>query len=462
VARPGLRRLDDLKGKKVALQKGGPHVGMLNDILHTARLGWKDVTVVWTDDVTGDKGPAELFRKDKSIDACFVITPDMAGLTGGFDKTGEGRDNTVPGAHVLVSTADMKRSIADVYACRKDFYDAHRDAVEKFAAGYLKGTEDLVAIKKEVKDRPTERYAAVLRLTREMFGKDVANDADADGLISDAVFVGLPGNYAFFKDKGNLSGFDAKQKAALDLALDLGDARVRRDLLAADFDYARLKALGGLSAKVDAPQGARFTDNPKEKNTIYSFNVYFEGGQSVFPEEKYRDDFQRAVEQASLFGNAIISVKGHANPQDLTWGFRNVALQRGLLAERQGKFYRKDGGEFPMDDMKKIIEMIDKENLGDVKVPVAGGQPTAMNAQLKQLTDLSNDRAAAVRRAVVEYAGRHGYRLDQSQMKSAGLGGTEPVLVFPNTYQEGGRNRRVEFRIIQVGVEALTPEEFDY
>jgi hypothetical protein len=63
---------------------------------------------------------------------------------------------------------------------------------------------------------------------------------------------------------------------------------------------------------------------------------------------------------------------------------------------------------------------------------------------------------------VVDYARRHGYRLDESQMKSAGLGGTEPVLVFPKDYQEGGRNRRVEFRIIQVGSEAITPEEFDY
>ena len=50
------------------MQSGGPHVGMLNDILRTARLEWKDIQVVWTEDVTGDKGPAALFRKDASID----------------------------------------------------------------------------------------------------------------------------------------------------------------------------------------------------------------------------------------------------------------------------------------------------------------------------------------------------------------------------------------------------------
>src|SRR5262245_1713893 len=328
VARANTRLINDLKGKKIALQKGGPHVGMLNDILTTARFAWQDVTVVWTDDVTGDKGPAELFRKDPTIDACFAITPDMVGLTGGLEKTGDGKDKTVQGAHVLVSTADMKRSIADVYACRKDFFDAHKDVVEKLAAGYLKACEDLVAIKKEVKDRPTEKYKAVLALTRQLFGQDVKNDEDADGLISDAVFVGLPGNYSFFKDKGNLSGFDAKQKAALDLALSLGDARVKRDFLQADLDYANLKKLGGLTAKVDAPRTSRFADNPKEKNTLFFFDVHFEGGRSDFPEDQYGGDFQRAVEQASLFGNALVSVKGHANPQEMNWGFRKEVLKR--------------------------------------------------------------------------------------------------------------------------------------
>ena len=53
---------------------------MLNDILRTARLDWKDITVVWTDDVSGDKGPAALFRKDASIDGCFAISPEMTDL----------------------------------------------------------------------------------------------------------------------------------------------------------------------------------------------------------------------------------------------------------------------------------------------------------------------------------------------------------------------------------------------
>ena len=48
VGREAFATLNDLKGKKIALQKSGPHVGMLNDILNTAKLKWSDIKVVWT------------------------------------------------------------------------------------------------------------------------------------------------------------------------------------------------------------------------------------------------------------------------------------------------------------------------------------------------------------------------------------------------------------------------------
>ena len=105
------KTIDSLKGKKIALQEGGPHWGMLDDILTTARLSWSDITPVPTKDLTGEKGPAKLF-KDNKVDACFCITPDMDELTGGLDKIGTGNggaDKTVKGAFVLISTNVMQR-----------------------------------------------------------------------------------------------------------------------------------------------------------------------------------------------------------------------------------------------------------------------------------------------------------------------------------------------------------------
>ncbi len=147
VSRGAVKTLNDLKGKKVALQQGGPHVGMLDDILAAASLKWSDIQVVWTDELTGPKGPAELFRKEPSVDACMVISPDMIGITGGLEGRGTGAEGTVKDAGVLISTATMTRSIADVYACRKDYFDANRPMIEKFVAGYLKACEEIVPLK---------------------------------------------------------------------------------------------------------------------------------------------------------------------------------------------------------------------------------------------------------------------------------------------------------------------------
>ena len=47
VARADVKTVQDLKGKTVALQQGGPHVGMLDDVLKTAQLTWDDIKVVW-------------------------------------------------------------------------------------------------------------------------------------------------------------------------------------------------------------------------------------------------------------------------------------------------------------------------------------------------------------------------------------------------------------------------------
>src|SRR5205823_5651314 len=137
-------------------------------------------TVVWTTDVSGAKGPAESFRKDKSIDACFVISPEMFELTsapdlGGIESVGDGAKKSIKGAHVVVSTAHMSRSIADVYACRKDFYEKNRAWVDKFVAGYLKGCEELVDVKKRAtnKDKAAEaKYKQIIKLAQNIWSKD--------------------------------------------------------------------------------------------------------------------------------------------------------------------------------------------------------------------------------------------------------------------------------------------------
>ena len=180
VAASGIKTVKDLRGKRIALQAGGPHVTMLDDVLKTAKLDWGDIIVVWAKDITGPNGPAEALKAHRA-DAAFAVTPDMVALTGGLTSTGSGAEGTVKGTHVLVSTAELTRSIADVYAVRKDWYDSHRDLAAKFAAAYLKGAEEVVELGKSKRD---PRYRALLAIMVKTWGTGtLPGESDADGIV---------------------------------------------------------------------------------------------------------------------------------------------------------------------------------------------------------------------------------------------------------------------------------------
>ena len=222
---------------------------------------------------------------------------------------------SVKGAHVLVSTAHMSRSIADVYACRKDYFDKYRDKIEKFTAGYLKASEELVALRKQSQDKKavTPEYRPILKMTQDIYGKeDIKSEEDAVGLIEDAAFVGLNGNIYFFKEKGNLAGFDFKMRGSLDLAMELGDIKRRIDFHNANLDYKKIQQLGQLVDKPlpvnRIPAGVKFLP----ENTIYSFEIKFDINVSKFPVERYGADYQKSA------GNGIVVRQGrdcHQGPR---------------------------------------------------------------------------------------------------------------------------------------------------
>src|SRR5262249_733100 len=190
----------------------------------------------------------------------------------------------------------------------------NKDYCEKFAAAYIKACEELVDVKKKWPDaaKADPTYKKIVKLAQDIWGRDpafkdsVAKYDDVDGLISDANFVGLPGNEAFFKSKGNLSGFAFKMAQAVALPGDPSKDALRTNaaqLLAADFNYAAIRKAGDLHGK---PPGQRriSAEVPLEvEQKIYGFEITFQPNVTEFNEREYGKDFQRALEQASLFGN---------------------------------------------------------------------------------------------------------------------------------------------------------------
>ncbi len=471
VARKDVRTVADLKGRTVVLQQGGPHVSMLDDILRSAALAWSDVKVVWAKDLSGPGGPAEIFRKDPGVAACFVISPDMIGLCGGLRNTGSGAEGTVKDARVLVSTAELSRSIADVYVCRKDFYDANKELVSKFVAGYLKACEEVIDLKKQYEAKGSAQYTELLKLAQEIYGKKALPtlEEDAHGLLSDCTFAGHPGNVAFFTGKNNLHGFEAMQEAALKLAVERGYAKVKAGLFPSGLDWNAPLFTSYLS-KTKGDKGERFdaeavlkeiealNAGQLDERTILSFTINFDANQMSFEAAQYGVEYQRVVEMADKYGNAVIAVRGHADPTKTLLELIKAGMAKGVVQQTgsSGNYhYSLNGRPLDLNATATLVGLIEKGEFDGVPDHDA-------RATLQAALNLSRKRAEAVRDSVVKFAESKGIHLDKSQIQPVGVGIREPFVAKPRNMDEAKKNMRVEFRLLRVQPEAAKPSDFDF
>lgn len=476
VGRADIKRISDLKGKKIAIQTSGPHVGMLYDMLKTARLSKSDVRIVWVDDLTGPDGPAEAFRRDSAISGCFVITPDMIGLTGGYDNTGTGAEGTVKEAHIVVSTATLSRSIADVYACRKDFYDSNKTTIEKFFAGYLKGTEEVIKLKKAYEASGSSEYMKLLQMMQDIYGPDVIPtlEEDAHGLIADCTYVGQPGNVSFFNDTTNVvTGFEGFNKSAIDMATTWGFAKERYNLLSSELNFSSTTFTNLLSNTVKMPvKRQRFKqeavraevesfneEDVLDEKTLIAFTIQFQPNQEEFSATQYKQEFDRVVELAAKYGNAAIAIKGHTDPSKTLSTLVKTGLEQGILKRTgtKGNYkYFMEGKPIRLENTPRLIQLIQQkkfDSTGDVESPYQ-----VMRAGLQ----LSERRAEVVKRAIINYARKRNVRLEAEQIVPIGMGIKEPVITKPTNSQEAAENRRVEFALVKVSAETVAEADFDF
>jgi ABC-type nitrate/sulfonate/bicarbonate transport system substrate-binding protein len=472
VGRKEFKNLNDLKGKTICLQQGGPHVGFLDDILDIAKLTWDDIHVVWARDVTAtkdrpDDNPAAMFRKDQRIDACFVISPDMVTLCGDRDKFGDSKvSGQVNGAHVVVSTADMTRSIADMYLCRRDFFDAHTEVVEKFVYGYLKACENVSELYK-AHESPSgakaqkDEYQKLLEMTQNIYGKAaIPTLDDAHGLLSDCDFANYDGNARFFTlGENNTNGFEALQRKSLDVALAQEYVTKRVPLAKVDFKarfnrtpFTTLRTYANpekLTAEIAPGKGTS-----QEASLLFSFNIYFEINQEDFSPKVYGRNFKRAVEMANKFGTCAIHIRGHADPSKVLLDVIAAGEKLGTLrAMRNGDTvdYIYNGQPLDLKDTAKLMKLVDHgdfENTKNDKGEIISPRQTMTAAE-----GLARTRAELVKKAITEFARNRGVTFTEGQFGVTGAGISEPVVPLPKNEEEAQKNRRVEFRLVRVKAE---------
>lgn len=480
VATDDINMLQDLKGATIILQRGGPHVGLVDDTLRAADLKWEDVTVVWVENLTGDKGPAEAFRKavngGKKKTVTCVITPDMIGLCSDLESVGSGAEGTVKGAHVVNTTSTMSRSIADVWWVRSDYLEANRAEVEKFVAGYLKATVELVQMRNNYETGANKgsftkgtgpQYKSTLTFAQSIFGEDVfpTLEEDVHGLLLDAEFAGLPGQISFFEDQGNLNNFDKKLKVALDLATSQGYAKNRAGFDTARWDYRRLAEMAGIEYKKEAATGRIQAEslniNPDadfDDKTIYSFTINFSDNQTTFSPDRYGTEFQRALEQASTFGNAVILIRGHSDTNLVLAHLVRAGMKKGLIKRTGGpgnRQYFLNGKPLDLSATSTLTKLISQGAFD-------GDNEYNPRETMQAALSLSQTRAENVAKAVRAFAEQKGVTLDTTQLQPLGVGINDPLIARPTGPNDSLKNMRVEFSIIRVPAESVKPSDYDF
>jgi outer membrane protein OmpA-like peptidoglycan-associated protein len=443
VVKGNIKRPADLKGKTVCLQQYSPHIDYLDTILKDAGLGWNDITVKWVKELTlpsydtGGKAvdPASAMRQDGTIDAVCCIGPDAMALTSGGTE-GSGAEDSVKGAKILLTTKTANRVIADVWAVRKDFFDANRQKVEKFALGFLQGVEKIQELRKNKKDQ-SPPFQQMLSLGASFLLDSPQATADVEGLLGDCEFAGFSGNVDFFTNEGNLNNFTRMNKRIQ--AFLTREQYVSRFITLNDagWDFSKmkpsLKDTSGVQVskfkteKAEQKLAEKQQKGKLEEDILFELTINFQPNQNSFDPAVYGKDFERAIEIAGRYGGALVQIAGHSDPMGVLKTMKNKAE-----AEQSGN-----------KELAKTFEL-------------------QIQQQKQAVKNLSLTRATAVRDALISYAKSKGITFDASQFTVAGYGIDMPQYPKPKDKQEWLANMRVTFQIIKVEAELQEFENLNF
>lgn len=411
VAAPGIKKISDLQGKRIAIQAYGPHVDFVSRVLTDAGLSLDDVEIVWSKDLSGtDNSPAEIFARGDA-DAAAMILPDARLLTSD-GNVGTGAEGSVKGATILFSTLEASAVIGDYIAVRRDFFEANRDAVGEMVNALLNSEEDTRQIMARDGDAEQTRIGSMI--ADIMLGGLPAEEGVF--LWHDAITDGWSGNAKHFGDPADPRRFSVLMDEA-NAALMGADMIARPYMLkTAEWDWSALAhGLNDISAReiasfnpekaAAAVQRLRRTGQ-LDANTKIDFQIYFEPDSTTFPAELYAKDFEEIIRLAATYSGAIVTVEGHADP----------------------------------------LHYLKQEKAGAPDQELKGIRTSA--------TNLSLNRAISVVDALEGFANGEGVSINRNQFTVDGVGISEPAFNPPTTAEEWRQNMRVKFRVLTTQAEA--------
>ncbi|MEM9043736.1 MAG: ABC transporter substrate-binding protein [Pseudomonadota bacterium] len=414
VGAAGIRNVQDLRGKKIAIQAYGPHVDFVGRILADSGLSFDDVTVVWTQDLTGESASTPVQALvDGEVDAAAMILPDARTLTSG-GAVGTGAEGSVKGATILFSTQEAAAVIADYIAVRKDFLDANRSDVEAMVAALFKAEERMRQFMADPQEPRRATLAALM--AEELLGG--LPPEEGVFLWQDAITDGWVGNVSHFTNEADPRGFGELTREVNIALRGAGILEQPFELSHAGWTYSEMAdGLESVSerqiAAFDPDAAAKaVTDLRKqgliEDATKIEFRVFFEPDSQRFPADLYEDDFTEMLRLAATYSGAIITLEGHADPLHF------------LRREKEG------------------------------------ADPKELRAIRTAGRNLSLERSQALLQALEAYATGAGVAINVDQFTLDGIGIAAPEHNPPKTEQEWRANMRVVVRVLTTQAEATT------
>ncbi|KKR54239.1 MAG: ABC-type nitrate/sulfonate/bicarbonate transport system, periplasmic component [Parcubacteria group bacterium GW2011_GWA2_40_23] len=427
---PGIKTVEDWRGKRVAFQADGPHMYWLWVILDSNRMKLSDVKLVPMKNLSGKDSPAEALKMGKA-DIAFVISPDHLALTSG-GTVGTGAEGSVKGARGFMTSKTGSYIVHDVYVVREDYYQSHRDEVDKFTRGIMKSQEELGVLFAEKK---SEQYKKALKAFATIILGSPAAVADAEGMFGECTMAGFSENKKFFGEANYPRGF-ANVNKEIQIALKAYGVLTTGSVLAwAEWDFDAMQKASMLVAKPAAPAlnsavvAAAVTRQAQAgtlgNNQIFpTFSIYFTPEQKEFAPAQYADAFEKIATDAGRFGGAVIVINGNADP------------------------------------------------LGYLKAKKSGVQQGELSKIKQAALNLSVSRALQVRDAIIAFAKSKGISLDISQFSMVGNGFRTPKSGLkssgacndawlanddpcpPKSQAAWAENMRVDFNIVSVEAEA--------
>ena len=313
VARRGISKVSDLKGKKIAVAELTPSHSFLLWMLEAGGLTQDDVTLVPQD---GAPQAAAIFKSQR-VDAAVVWSPDDILSV-----------KAVPGSRVLESTRSASNIIADVFFAKRDYVNKNRKRLEQLYEGWMKGAA-------EINNSPTARKKASSILSREFTERGTALSLEeADEMIGNVRLVTHGDNKNFFglnKDFRGVTGESLYSRMS-NVYNDLGHTGGKFPPTWSQINYPGLVNNTTLTGEGHFPEKSKEfatatkADETKEAVASKQVSISFRTGEYQLDENsKYIID-KEFVPIANAFSNVRIRVEG--NTDNTGSRATNVALSK--------------------------------------------------------------------------------------------------------------------------------------